>query len=707
MSSVNTNSNNDYMKIQLKLITPLMLAFPLCGIASTNEVHDLGTIYVEASPISKYHVDEVSSSTYFNVPPTEFPVSVDVITTDFIREQNPVDLHELLFFQPGLSGGGKSMMDRTSGQYSIRGMAGSTPSLDGTLPMTGSMGMFLDPGMLERVEISKGPIGAVQGGQTSTLGPYGAGGAISLVQKQPRLGEEFTDVDIRTSVGSESQQYRMNADVHASGSESLGVRIPLGISLSKPFWLPSGHDWAHTVFAAPSLYWEPSDDLRISLSSTLQFTDAPGYQGVPSFRGKPMPPYNWDSYVAGDHDLRDEYTGYSLQGYIEWDATDVWQFRGGAGFAGSDMEFDHIGSSTYANQSGVPSVKEFDLNWRDTTSENYNLYGRSIARYDAFGASHTTLFQVDALRMNTHSRSANAVLLAPNLFSPLPKGDFIDSELDRFGILAQDYVEVGILRLIGGVRYDEHESNLGNSGDAVSPRVGVSILPAQWLAFFANYSRTESPNFGHMKSKTEELTSSWNAEQYETGVRISPVETLWLTLTVYEIKQNDTPSYDDSTGYYVTEGRSDNRGVEATLSGNVSENWSLSFGYSYNDAKPVSGGKAFDPYPPHSISLQTTYSIPGGLLNGLTLGAGYRFKHGYDGTMRGEYVSSDYYFDDVHVFDFSVQAPMSKFGLSGDWTLQLALKNAFNEEYFESNRHYYQCFTGEPRTVEIALRGRF
>ena len=138
--------------------TCMLLALsPLLASAQTN-AYDLGRIVVEGAPVSKYRVDAVSASTYFGAPPEELPVSVDVITEDFIREQNPADLHDLLFFQPGVSGGGKSMMDRTSGQYTIRGKAGSTPTFDGTLPLTGAMGMFLDPNALERVEVAKGPV---------------------------------------------------------------------------------------------------------------------------------------------------------------------------------------------------------------------------------------------------------------------------------------------------------------------------------------------------------------------------------------------------------------------------------------------------------------------------------------------------------------------------------------------------------------------
>ena len=101
------------------------------------------------------------------------------------------------------------------------------------------------------------------------------------------------------------------------------------------------------------------------------------------------------------------------------------------------------------------------------------------------------------------------------------------------------------------------------------------------------------------------------------------------------------------------------------------------------------------------------YRFAGGWLDELAVGMGYRYKHGYDGTMRGAYVGPDYFFDDVHVLDLSIDLPLSRLGGSREWTLQLAVKNLFDREYFESNRHYYQCFTGEPRTFEAALRGRF
>ena len=39
--------------------------------------------------------------------------------------------------------------------------------------------------------------------------------------------------------------------------------------------------------------------------------------------------------------------------------------------------------------------------------------------------------------------------------------------------------------------------------------------------------------------------------------------------------------------------------------------------------------------------------------------------------------------------------------------LTLGIRNLFDEKYFESARHYYECLAGEPRTFEIGLRAKF
>ena len=134
------------------------------GEARTVGVTDLGTVVVEGSALSKYRPETVTGGTFTGEPPEKLPVVVDTLTEDFIRERNPTDLNDLLRWVPGIETGGTSLMVRQPGLFSIRGMGGTEPAFDGVIPVGRGAGLFMDPYMMERVEIVKGPIGSLSGG---------------------------------------------------------------------------------------------------------------------------------------------------------------------------------------------------------------------------------------------------------------------------------------------------------------------------------------------------------------------------------------------------------------------------------------------------------------------------------------------------------------------------------------------------------------
>ncbi|MDO4527239.1 MAG: Plug domain-containing protein, partial [bacterium] len=55
------------------------------------------------------------------MPPEKVPFVVDTFTEDFIEDRNTTDLDQLLSLQPGIHQGGKTMMSRHAGAYTIRG----------------------------------------------------------------------------------------------------------------------------------------------------------------------------------------------------------------------------------------------------------------------------------------------------------------------------------------------------------------------------------------------------------------------------------------------------------------------------------------------------------------------------------------------------------------------------------------------------------
>ena len=90
---------------------------------------------------------------------------------DFIREHNPTDLNDLLRHVPGIETGGTSLLVRQPGLFTIRGKGGTEPAIDGMYSVGRGPGLFMDPFLMERVEIVKGPIGSLSGGAGMVVSP--------------------------------------------------------------------------------------------------------------------------------------------------------------------------------------------------------------------------------------------------------------------------------------------------------------------------------------------------------------------------------------------------------------------------------------------------------------------------------------------------------------------------------------------------------
>lgn len=68
-------------------------------------------------------------------------------------------------------------------------------------------------------------------------------------------------------------------------------------------------------------------------------------------------------------------------------------------------------------------------------------------------------------------------------------------------------------------------------------------------------------------------------------------------------------------GYYINTGRVVSRGLDAEISGNLTDNWKLFAGYTYNDSKyrnddeDYQAGQRYSQHTPRSI-LQALHQLP-------------------------------------------------------------------------------------------------
>ena len=467
---------------------------------------------------------------------------------------------------------------------------------------------------------------------------------------------------------------------------------------------------------------KPNDDVTFGVKTMFAHANAPSYVGMPVWRGEAAGGYDLHESSCRKSD-RSLYDGMMVNPYVDWQVTDDWLLK----FGGSFM-YSHLEQTTQEpyTESGAGLQRFFDTGrWLDETAK-YQTTDFSESR--SFGRSFTAYTRSVYTKEELPWGFRNTFVVQPDYYYRDSSGGF-GTPTSRYGVTAQDSLGWGWVTLLGGVRYDyfdESDSIVTTTSRgkttttvydearafAFSPRGGLTVQPLDWLVFFGNVSQTQTPQLGLVSADGSRPTDPWEATQWETGLRVRPLEKLWLSASYYSIDQRNMPVA-DTDGYYYFEGHNQSQGVELSLSGDITENWTVMAMYAYNlytDHEKDDGDPArdFERTPRHTVSFNTSYRFDCcDALRDVVVGMGYRFRSKSYATMRGSYVDENLYFNPSHVFDVNLSVPFSKVGLSDKWFLTLGVRNLFGEEYFDTSRHYYECFAGEPRTFEIGVRGSF
>ena len=156
--------------------------------------------------------------------------------------------------------------------FAIRGFLGTPDGgaefyVDGFIANRG-MVPPRDPATVERIEVLKGPAGAI-------FGDVDPGGRVNIVSKIPR----FTPSARLTATYGSFDTRRVEADATGPLSDTFAARIVVAAEDSD--------GWRDTVslkrrVVSPSLTWRPSDSLRLTyLAEFMQF-DTPFDRGIPA-----------------------------------------------------------------------------------------------------------------------------------------------------------------------------------------------------------------------------------------------------------------------------------------------------------------------------------------------------------------------------------------------------------------------------------------
>ncbi len=678
----------------------LMLPVLVPGIILAVETNE--TVVVTAAPLPKYRVERTDAGTLVELPPEKAPFTIDTFTEDFIRERNATDLDQLISLQPGIYQGGKTVMARHAGTYTIRGYSGSEVLLGG-VPLTGGVGSFFDPTLLERVDIVKGPVGGAYGGHMGNLSDLmGAGGSILLQTKRPSFDEDFYDFLFKGSYSRASgSRIKFAADVNkVIAEEHFAARVPISYEWRDPGWAPADAGYGNTFSAAPSMTFRLTDRLDVGLDLFYQHSDQPAYQGIRTSYGKPHGLQWDDTYTRPEDRMKFQTHGATFR--LDGEVTDWLTLRTRASMFQSANRYSYRGprSTTGFNPYNPSTYYEYAAG--DRLTRNWYAGQDAIFKFDTRGIEHQLLLGI------------NGTLKQSQGWGWFGTPDTTPSKTSqaKVGFTAQELAEWKGFSLLAGIRTDWHRSINHARQWTYSPRFGLSydIAEAGWAILFANISLTDTPNFNYKRwpgntgtAHSDYLDSNWRAVQKEAGLRINPVESLWLSATAFRIDQTNAPiSMTDTVSgdaYYADEGKTYSQGVEFSASGDIAENWSLYLAYAYIDYYDKTNMKRFDRFPPHAISFWTSYKAP--WFYDTVFGLGVRWRDAWMMTFRGNAAGEDQCVNRLLTVDASLDFP-----ITDNFSLGLAIRNIFDSRGIESARNL-QAFPNDGRTFELSLHARF
>ena len=610
-------------------------------------------------PVSGYRATRSATGTKTDTALRDIPQSVQVVSRQVLEDQQIGRLGDALAnvssVQRGNSHGGSSE------SFVIRGFHATTYAIDGMLlnPLVSRPEAISDLANVERIEVLKGPASVL-------YGRGNPGGLINLVTRKPTFTPEAS---ARAQAGS-GDFYRLEAN--ASGpldpARTLAGRITVATQTDGGF-RDTFRDSKHT-YIAPTFRWEPNDITRVDAGMEYIDQTSPFDRGVIPLNGKIDMPADRYLHEPWSRDKADK---FSIWYRAEHDVNEWLTLR-------QMTRWDDSHKDRYVVDLRGVAADGRTLNRRATDGEEkirtLDMQFEAIARFATGGLEHTALAGFEYIDGLRETSSYRAQLASIDIFNPVygaRPGRFVFQEsgrydLESYSVYLQDQVDLGEQwKLMLGARYDDtRQTNRSLDADLqtsrtdvdpsrVSPRLGVVYQPADWLALYASYSTSFSPQSA--RDRAGRVLDPEEGVQYEVGAKFDIIpEQLSATLSAFEIVRENVAAPDpDDDAWSVQTGEQRVRGLEADISGSPLPGWQIIGNISALDAQVtqdtvIKEGNRLTGVPTLSGSLWSSYQLQEGRLAGLGFGAGVIFAGERQGDLDNSYDVGGYARIDASLF---------------------------------------------------------
>jgi len=587
---------------------------------------------------------------------------------------------------------------------------------------------------VEQVEILRGP-------NALLFGRGGAGGVLNRVTKKAEIGQDFNAYSLSlNSFGASEVKYDKNVAIDETSAFRLNAYFNT-FENHRDYSDGSGYG------VNPSYKFALSDQTTLDVSVEAVDYDRFIDRGIPKGADK-KPATELNSIVFGDPDLnKSEFESLSFRALLQHSFSDTLKGIFTASYTDYDKMYQNFYASSYSD--GAPDQVTLD-GYKDTTQrDNLVLSGNLVAEFESGDIKHTLLFGAELIDSSSKNdrynpgwdqitnqdteddgsltdRSdlqtmtlanlqamSNGVVtnIAGNTATASFAGaanlaDDTSTDLSVFSLYAQDEIKLSDqLTVLLGARFDSFDIEVtdnktpAKSGsqkdEEITPRAGIIYKPEENISLYASYSQTFLPQSGeqfaelYSKQKNTGLDPS-EFSNLEAGIKWELADDQSVTLAIFKIDQ-DLVEDDGAGGSLVKDAEIE--GFEAQYLGRISDQWTVSAGYTYLTGEDKSNKRPGE-LPKDSFSIWNSYQLTEKL--GLGLGAIYQAES----TPKGGASKGT-------VPGFTRVDAAAYYQLNENLRLQLNVENLLDEEYYPHAYSSHQFTVGAPLNATVSIKGTF
>ena len=696
-------------------------------------------------PAATIAARQSATGTKTDTPIQKVPQSISVVTAEEMALHQPKSVKEALSYTPGVAVGTRGASN-TYDYLIIRGFAADGQSQNNYLNGLKLQGNFyndavIDPYMLERAEIMRGPVSVLYGKSSP-------GGLLNMVSKRPTT-EPLKEVQFKAGTDS---LFQTGFDF-SDALDDDGVYSYRLTGLARSANAPQKGSEEQRYAIAPAFTWRPDDKTNFTFLSYFQNEPETGYYGwlpkegtvEPLPNGKRLPTDFNEGAKNNTYSRNEKMIGYSF----DHEFNDTFTVRQNLRFAqnkvsqksvyGYGMCSDPLYTKDQEALKASPCLSIPQSQWGHTLTrqyvidneklENFSVDTQLQSKFATGSVDHTLLTGVDFMRMRNDIDSwfGYAGSVAPSDIYNLDRSDFdfgahpnpsgpyrVLLKQKQTGLYVQDQAQWDKVLVTLGGRYDwadqsSFNRDYGNKSERDDKeftwRGGVNYLFDNGVTPYFSYSESFEP--ASQTDANGDLFAPSKGKQYEVGVKYVPEDRpIVVTGALYQLTKTNNLMADPNGSLFSVEGGEIRaRGVELEAKAALSASVNVVGSYTYTDAEYTTDttykGNTPAQVPKHMASLWADYTFFDGPLSGLTLGTGGR----YTGSSYGDPANS-FKVGSYTVVDALVRYDLARVGMAGS-NVALHVNNLFDREYVASCFNTYGCFWGAERQVVATATFRF